>query len=195
MVVTVSDTLLEFVSETEPFFLDENLETFQCSIIRIQEEHSQCGKLSCSIPSVGAMYHHRCAHVFDLGNKHKLFLFILLFNSNTHLINYANGPCQYAFDMLQPHSTLNGRQPFLIVIRWEADFFQFSQTLSHDVDVVNVQEKKLNILIRILRFIAVEQSKVRALREMRTSVNSPSAFGFIRNGICTGSSIHNRQLM
>lgn len=37
--VSVSDALLELVSEAQPLLLDQHLEAFQSAVVRIEEEH------------------------------------------------------------------------------------------------------------------------------------------------------------
>lgn len=100
---------------------------------------------------------HRCAHVLNF-------------------VHNANGSGQNAFDMLQPDGTLDGRQPFLIVVGRETDFLQFAQTFAHHVNVVNVQENHFDILICIFRLIA-------------------AALGLVCNRIRTRTCVHNGQFI
>lgn len=63
--------LLEFMSETEPLLFDEHLKSFHCAIVRIEQQHCQRRQLRRPIPSVRAMDHHGCAHVFNLCQQNK----------------------------------------------------------------------------------------------------------------------------
>lgn len=148
MIVTVTDAMLEFMAETEPLLFDEHLKTTNRAIVWIEQEHCKGRQLSRSIPSVRAVNDNRCAHVFDF-------------------IDDANGAGQHAFDVLQPKRTLDRRQPLLIVVGRKANLFQFSQTLAHNVDIVDVQKDDFDILICIFGLIAEKGGDVR--NENRTT--------------------------
>lgn len=50
-----STSICEFMTEVEPFALDECPETVEGSVVRIEHYFSQCYKLRCSIPSIATM--------------------------------------------------------------------------------------------------------------------------------------------
>lgn len=69
MIVTVANSLLEFVAKAEPLLFDQYFEASHGAIVRIEQKHSQGGQLSGTIPAIGTVDHHRCAHYFDLKRR------------------------------------------------------------------------------------------------------------------------------
>lgn len=106
MIVAVTDAMLKFMTEAEPLFLDEYLETANRAVVRIEQEHCKCRQLGGAVPAIRTVNDDRCAHVFDF-------------------VDDANGAGQHAFDMLQPQRALHGRQPLLVVVGRKANLFQF----------------------------------------------------------------------
>lgn len=59
LVLAMTHTVAELVAETQPLFLNQELEAGECPVEGIKEQHGEGRELGCPVPSVGAVNDHR----------------------------------------------------------------------------------------------------------------------------------------
>ena len=67
-VITVSNTIVEFVAVAQPLLLYEDLEPLQGSVVRVKKEHRERTQLGSSIPPITTVDYNTGLVVFHLNH-------------------------------------------------------------------------------------------------------------------------------